>query len=178
MLTLSAEPDPRKQIGLFCLRAERDARERRCIGFHGSIENSYSMSEAGAWEATASNGVAGVRRAMPVVQAVRGGIRNCIPLRRREKRVRKDPKLDEKGWEAWTMTARGIINTQPLGVEVFTSRVGPIKPIGRNAIAVGLAEDIVLVQFGNQIHDNDDDHSVAMRRLPHARSAGRYNKSS
>ncbi|KFZ08945.1 hypothetical protein V502_09049 [Pseudogymnoascus sp. VKM F-4520 (FW-2644)] len=59
MLTLSAEPDPRKSIGLFCLRAERDARERRCIGFHGSTENSYSMSQAGAWEATAANGVAG-----------------------------------------------------------------------------------------------------------------------
>lgn len=175
MLTLSAEPNPRKSIGLFCLRAERDARERRCIGFHGSTETSYSMSQAGAWEATAANGVAGVRRAMPDVQAVRKGIRNSILFRRGgEKRARKDAKLDEEGWEAWTMTARGIINTYPLQVEVFTSRVGPIKPIGRNAIAVGLAEDIVLVQFGDQIHDNDDDQGVAVRRLPHARSAGRY----
>lgn len=174
MLTLSAEPDPRKRVGLFCLRAERDARERRCIGFHGSTECSYSMSQAGAWEATAANGVAGVRRAMPDVQAVREGIRNGMLFRRGDKRARKEHKLGEEGWEAWTMTARGIINTRPLQVEAVTNRVGPIKPIGRNAIAVGLAENIVLVQFGDQIHDNDDDHGVVVRRLPHARSAGRH----
>lgn len=174
MITLSEEPNPRKRIGLFCLRAERDARERRCIGFHGSTENSYSMSQAGAWEATAANGVAGVRRATSDIQAMRAGIRNSILFRRGEKRARKELKQDEEGWEAWTMTARGIINTHPLQVEVFTSRVGPVKPIGRNAVAVGLAEDIVLVQFGDQIHDNDDDNSVVVRRLPHARSAGRH----
>jgi len=44
--------------------------------------------------------------------------------------------------------------------------------VGRNAIAVGLAEDIVLVQFGNQLRDDDDDDS-AMRKSPRTRLAGR-----
>jgi hypothetical protein len=47
--------------------------------------------------------------------------------------------------------------------------------IGRNAIAVGLAEGIALVQFGSQLHDNDDDDddNVSVRRVPRARLAGR-----
>lgn len=144
------------------------------MGFNSSTENSYSMPHAGMWEATAANGVAGVRRASPDVKIVGKGIRDGILSRRREVRIQRETKKDDDGWEAWTMTARGVINIHPLQIDVFAKRVGPIKPVGRNAIAVALAEDIVLVQFGDEIHDNDDDGDrVVKRRTPHPRLAGR-----
>lgn len=53
------------------MRAERDMRERRCVGFEGAIESTHSLADPGTWEATAgANGVVGVRR---VKQTVVGG---------------------------------------------------------------------------------------------------------
>lgn len=140
------------------------------------MQNSYSIPHAGVWEATAANGVAGVRRKrMPAADAAQESVRDDIFFRKRGKRVQKDPHIDSEGWEAWTMTARGIVDIHPLHIDVLTSQIGPIVPLGRNAIAVALAEHIVLVQFGTQIHDNDDDDNmaVAARRPTHNRLAGR-----
>jgi len=132
------------------------------------------MRQAGVWEATAANGVAGVRRKIPEAKVMsKSFIRDSMLFRRGQNSTQKEPKVDAEVWEAWTMTARGIVNVYPLAAGPLASRVGPIKPVGRNAIAVGLAEDIVLVQFGNQIHDNDDDDDVDMSRLSHTRLAGR-----
>jgi hypothetical protein len=86
----------------------------------------------------------------------------------------KEVRSDDERWEAWTMSSRGVISIHPLRIDAFATRVGPIKPLGRNAIAVGLAEDIVVIQFGNRIYDNDDvDENVVKRRLPHSRLPGR-----
>jgi len=97
-------------------------------------------------------------------------------FRRKDRPIQRDPETDE-GWEAWTMTATGIVNVHPLSSGLLTGRVGPVCSVGRNALAVGLAEDIVLVQFGNQLYDNDDEDddnmSVSVRRLPRAKLAGR-----
>ena len=172
MVTLSAEPNPRLRTGLICLRAERDVRERRCIGFEGGTEKTYSMQHAGVWEATGANGVAGVRHKRQDPRTISETFtRNDTLLRRKAELTQKGPKIDEETWEAWTMTATGIINIHALTVGLFTNKAGPMCSVGRNAIAVGLAEDIVLVQFGNQLHDDDDDEAV--RKPPRTRLAGR-----
>jgi hypothetical protein len=163
MITLSAEPNSRLGTGLICLRAERDVRERRCIGFKGSSEKTYSMQDAGVWEATRANGVAGVRRKRQDPQMVsEKSTRKGTLSRRKTELTQKDAKTDREAWEAWTMTATGIINTHALKVGLFTNKAGPTCSVGRNAVAVGLAEDIVLVQFGDQLHDDDDEEVVRM----------------
>jgi hypothetical protein len=174
MVTLSAEPNPRLRTGLICLRAERDVRERRCIGFEGSTEKTYSMPQAGVWEATGANGVAGVRhkRRDPQRLSETHTKNDGTLFRRKAELNQKDAGAAEEAWEAWTMTATGIITIHTLRVGLFTNRAGPMCSVGRNAIAVGLAEDIVLVQFGNQLRDDDDDDS-AVRKLPRTRLAGR-----
>lgn len=173
MVTLSAEKNPRLRTGLICLRAERDIRERRCIGFKSGTEKTYSMQHAGVWEITRANGVAGVRPKGKDQQRIsKSSTRNSILVRRKAESTRKDQKVDE-AWEAWTMTATGVINTHVLTSGLFTSRVGPVCSVGRNAIAVGLAEDIVLIQFGNQLHDDDDNDDRAVRKPPRTKLAGR-----
>jgi hypothetical protein len=176
MVTLSAEQNPRFRTGLICLRAERDSRERRCIGFEGGTEKTYSMQHAGAWEATGTNGVAGVRHKGPDPQRIsKTFTRNSTLFRRKSELTQKDLKKDEEPWEAWTMTATGIVNIHALTVGLITNKAGPMCSVGRNAIAVGLAEDIVLVQFGNQLYDDDDDDDAdaAVRKPPRTRLAGR-----
>ena len=177
MVTLSAKSNPYIRTGLICLRAERDIRERRCIGFQSSIETSYTMPHAGVWEATAANGVAGVRRSIPAAKTTSAGTRGgMLTFRGPQKKTQNEPKIDEEGWEAWTMTASGIITIHPLQIDVLADRVGVIKPVGRNAVAVTLAEDIVLVQFGDRINDNDGDDNddrLVTRRAPRARLTGR-----
>jgi hypothetical protein len=173
MVTLTAEQNPRFRTGLICLRAERDLRERRCVGFEGGIEKTYSMQHAGKWEATAANGVAGVRRKRQDLKPMsKTSARDRTLFRRRDRTIRRDPQIDE-AWEAWTMTGTGIINIHTLRAGLFSNRVGPMCSVGRNAIAVGLAEDIALVQFGDQLHNNDDDDDMGIRRMPRARLAGR-----
>ncbi|KAF4628935.1 hypothetical protein G7Y89_g9211 [Cudoniella acicularis] len=155
MRTLTADRDPRIRTGLICLRAERDLRERRCIGFAGGMEKTYTLPNAGVWEITAANGVAGVRRKI-IPKAGSKNSRDHSIFRRKETPVPTDPVIDQD-WEAWTMTASGIINFHKINSSMFTSRVGPLCSVGRNAIAVGLAEGIALLQFGSKLHDNDDD---------------------
>ncbi len=174
MVTLSAEPNPRLRTGLICLRAERDIRERRCTGFEGSVEKTYSMPNAGVWEATGANGVAGVRlkvqdtRRLSETSARRGTL-----FRRKAEETQKYARTNEDVWEAWTMTATGIINIHSLKVGLFTNKAGPMCSVGRNAIAVGLAEDIVLVKFGNQLRDDDDAEDAVGRQPLRTRLAGR-----
>lgn len=174
MRTLSAEPNSYITTGLICLRSERDSRERRCVGFHSSREQLFSMPHAGSWETTAANGVAGVRRASSNTLGVDSCTEGGLISRRRQSKVKKEPTSDEEGWEAWTMSARGVISIHPLRIDAFATRVGPIQPIGRNAIAVGLAEEIIVIQFGKRIRDNDDDNEgVIKRRSPHSKLIGR-----
>jgi hypothetical protein len=132
------------------------------------------MRHAGVWEATGANGVAGIRQKPGA--AIVAPKKTFLPggLRRRERLVQKDSKSDEEGWEAWTMTSIGTVNIYPLTSDTFASRVGPMRPVGRNAITVGLAEAILLVQFGKQLLDNDDDDDNIVKRRPaHARLTGR-----
>lgn len=145
------------------------------MGFDSSREQSFSMLHAGSWESTAANGVAGVRRATTDACGVHdNSVEGSVVSRRRQRKTRVEPTSDEEEWEAWTMSARGVISIHPLRIDAFATRVGPIKPIGRNAIAVGLAEDIVVIQFGNRIYDNDDDNeNLVKRRATHSRLAGR-----
>lgn len=173
MVTVSAEQNPRLRTGLICLRAERDSRERRCIGFEGGTEKTYSMQHAGVWEATGANGVAGVRRRMQPQNTSETCSRYGSLSRRKVELAPKSQKKDEEAWEAWTMTATGSINIHPLQVGLFTDRIGPMCAIGRNAIGVGLAEDIILVQFGDQLRDDDDADSTMVRKAPRTRLAGR-----
>jgi hypothetical protein len=174
MVTLSAEQNSRFKTGLICLRAERDSRERRCIGFEGGTEKIHSMQHAGAWITTGANGVAGVRQKRQDPKRISNTFTQKGTLfRRKVELIQRDPKTDEEAWEAWTMTATGIVSIHPLTVGLFTNRAGPMCSVGRNAMAVGLAEDIVLVQFGNQLHDDDDDADAAVRKPPRTRLAGR-----
>jgi hypothetical protein len=172
--TLTADQNPRIRTGLICLRAERDLRERRCIGFASGMEKTYTIPDAGVWETTAANGVAGVRRKKQNPKAIPDAFARDHPrFRRRESMPQKESEVEE-GWEAWTMTANGVVNIHPISSSLFTGKVGPLCSVGRNAIAVGLAEGIALVQFGSQLRDNDDDDdNVSVRRLPRARLAGR-----
>jgi hypothetical protein len=175
MVTLSADQNPRFRTGLICLRAERDLRERRCIGFKGGTEKIYSMPHAGAWVTTKANGVAGVRLREDPQRIPNTFTQNGTLLRRKVEVTREGPKTDKGAWEAWTMTATGIINTHALTVGLFTNKAGPMCAVGRNAVAVGFAEDIVLVRFGDQLHDDDDDDDAdaTARKPPRARLVGR-----
>lgn len=174
MVTLSAEQNVQLRTSLICLRAERDVRERRCIGFQGGTQKTYTMQHAGVWEATRANGVGGVRHKRPDPQKIfETFTRNGTLFRRKAELTQKDQKPNEGAWEAWTMTSTGIINVHALTVGPFTNRAGPMCSVGRNAIAVGLAENIVLVQFGNQLHNDDDDDDAALRKPPRTRLAGR-----
>jgi Sterol-sensing domain of SREBP cleavage-activation len=47
---------------LICLRAERDPREKRCVGFEGTKEGIHWVTGVEAWEAVGSNAVLGVRK--------------------------------------------------------------------------------------------------------------------
>jgi len=174
MITLNVEKNPRFKTGLICLRAGRDFRERRCVGFEASTEKIYSMQHAGVWEATAANGVAGVRQKKQDPRRMSKTFAQYSTLfRRKAELAQEDPKIDKEAWKAWTMTATGIIDIHALTSGLFTGRAGPMCSVGRNAIAVGLAEDIVLIQFGKQLHDDDDDDDIVVRKPPRARLAGR-----
>jgi len=86
-------------------------------------------------------------------------------FRRKAELPQEDSKMDEEAWKAWAMTATGIIDIHALTSGLFTGRAGPMCSVGRNAIAVGLAEDTVLIQFGKQLHDDvDDDDAIVARR--------------
>ncbi|KAH8674483.1 sterol-sensing domain of SREBP cleavage-activation-domain-containing protein [Tricladium varicosporioides] len=170
MRTLTADQNSRSRTSLICLRAERDMRERRCVGLAGGIEKTYTIQNAGVWETTAANGVAGVR---PRRRNPKTASRDSFP-RKNPSNVGNDQDIDED-WEAWTMTASGITNYHRINSSMFTSRVGPLCSVGRNAIAVGLAEGIALLQFGSQLKDNDDDDddNMSIRRLPRAKIGAR-----
>jgi hypothetical protein len=145
---------------LICLRSERDVRERRCMGFSSGQESTYSMAEPGSWEASGANGVAGVRRVMSssIVQTQRHA--QSTGLWRRDVKCRSSQGGGGGGtkqyrWEAWTMTAQGEINTHELTTGLLAVSPGPVCRVGQNGIGVGLADRIVLLQFGKQLRDDD-----------------------
>ncbi|CAG9962886.1 unnamed protein product [Clonostachys byssicola] len=145
---------------LICLRSERDVRERRCMGFSSGEESTYSMAEPGSWEASGANGVAGVRRVMTssIVKTQRHT--QSTGLWRRDVKCRSSQGGGGGGtkqyrWEAWTMTAQGEINTHELTTGLLAVSPGPVCRVGQNGIGVGLADRIVLLQFGKQLRDDD-----------------------
>lgn len=54
------------------------------------------------------------------------------------------------------MTAQGVVNRHKLPTSLLAGAPGPICKLARNAVIVGLADEIVLVQFGRQLRDDDD----------------------
>ena len=67
----------------------------------------------------------------------------------------------EERWEAWTMTAKGTRSTHQLTTNLLANKSGPVCRLARNAVAVGLADIIVLVQFGDHLYDNDETEGAA-----------------
>ena len=61
------------------------------------------------------------------------------------------------------MTARGITSTHELTTGLPAEASGPVCRLAQNAIAVGLADVIVLVQFGGQLHDDDSGDGTSSR---------------
>ncbi|KAK7224999.1 hypothetical protein V2G26_013002 [Clonostachys chloroleuca] len=144
---------------LICLRSERDVRERRCMGFSSGQESTYSMAEPGSWEASGANGVAGVRRVMSSSIAQTQRHAQSTGLWRRDVKCRSSQGsgggTKQYRWEAWTMTAQGEINTHELTTGLLAVSPGPVCRVGQNGIGVGLADRIVLLQFGKQLRDDD-----------------------
>lgn len=201
MTSVSVAPSAPRPV--LCLRAERDSRERRCLGLAGGVEVTHRLENPGVWEATGANGVAGVRRlrhgtpanspeqqhglrpgvfprgstAMPssswtsATTALSAGI--GIGRRRRTAAATvaatttsvAGHKADggpaggpTDRWQAWTMTAAGVVGTHELpaarlGLPADTA--GPACRLARNAVAVAIANVIVLVQLGQQLRDDD-----------------------
>jgi len=64
------------------------------------------------------------------------------------------------------MTARGMSNTHDLiQGKLPAKKIGPVCRVAMNGVVVGLANLIVMVQFGKQLHDDDD--GDAMPRPTH-----------
>jgi hypothetical protein len=164
MTTISAERNPQYRTGLICLRPERDKRERRCSGFVRGAEATYDMQDPGLWEVTGANGVAGIRERRANAHehgSGKGGASYRLVNRKLRGRP-PQPSLEER-YEAWTMTATGIISRHMLTIGLLPSKSAPVCRLARNAVAVGLADIIVLVQFGKTLHDDDDEEGAVSK---------------
>ncbi len=68
------------------------------------------------------------------------------------------------------MTWRGVVSTHELETGgLLAEQSGPACRLAQNAVAVGLADAIVLVQFGRQLHDDDAGDSGAPDRPTHGK---------
>ncbi|KAH8646277.1 hypothetical protein BX600DRAFT_444080 [Xylariales sp. PMI_506] len=170
MMTLSVATPGENHVASsarkMCLRTERDTRERRCVGLAAGTISTYSLANPGAWTTTGANGVAGIRpKPKPITPdsavATKSSTSYKIALRKQEKQQRlqnnstSNPELT--AWEAWTMTAGGVtalhLLEQP---DLPPSDVGPCNQFVQNAAVIGLANAIVLVQFGPQLRCGDE----------------------
>ncbi|KAH8896183.1 hypothetical protein GQ53DRAFT_761133 [Thozetella sp. PMI_491] len=155
MRTMSAENDRRYHTGMICLRSERDVRERRCSTFTPGREVTHVLPDPGVWEASGANAVAGLRKSKSSKQSAGSDIDKMLHRRNSTQRISRE------GWEAWTMTAKGITNRQSLTASLVTPRTGPACKLARNAVAIGLADLIVLVRFGDRIYAEDEEEGLA-----------------
>lgn len=195
MVTVEATVPTRSTM---CLRSERDTRERRCVGFGAGVESTHRMDNPGSWETTGANTVGGVRRlhlgrdqslyqpysatATPSTSGayVRWSKQDSKSPPDSRWRLMSSTTREDHGsdcWEAWTMTARGLIVTQrvsaaSLGLVVDTP--GPVCRLARNAVAVGVANAIIVVQLGSRLRDDDDSIGEGAESIPtHGRLARR-----
>lgn len=156
-----------------CLRAERDRREKKCIGFETIEEATHWMENVEGWEPTFSNLVAGIRRIDTHQDAESSDDYACnsragaTSLRQRRKKGKKLA-IDEEDeeWEAWTMTFDGVVTRYSLAdipgdgsdKGLLVNRTGPVTRIGQRSIAVGFGNTVKILLIGNERYDGEDDY--------------------
>jgi hypothetical protein len=163
---------------MICLRAERDLREKRCAGFEKAIEKTYRTEMAGAWDATLSNSVAGIREGLHESSKsgkAKAAVGRNGMLRRKSPQPRSaDLTPGEDHWEAWAMFPTGEVVTSPMGESesepssLIVTRAGPTCSIGRKSVAVGFGTSVKLVLLGNELYDDGDEGLLKLnvRRRP------------
>ena len=157
-----------------CLRAERDRREKKCMGFETVEESMHWLENVEGWEPTSLNMVAGIRRIDAPSQDTESSddyiscsIGSSPSLRRRrkkEKRLCTDNDDDE--WEAWTISFDGVETRYSLSDKsndsgdkgLLVSRTGPVARIGQQSIAVGFGNAVKVLLVGTERYDDDYDY--------------------
>lgn len=162
MHTLSPPNTMRYRAAQICLRPERGIGDRRCAGLVVSAESTYAVPNPGTWEVTGANGVAGVR-GKPAPWETRAASHQVTPAVNAANslldRRKLGPKLQgvvQGRWEAWTMTAHGDLTAHEVTTRLAAMKPGPSCKVAQNAIAVALANVVILVQFGSQLRDDED----------------------
>lgn len=170
-----------------CLRAERDRRERKCLGFESVEETTHWLEHVEGWEPTNLNMVAGIRRReLPTDDQSSADDYDSPPqhtsLRRRKKTETKPVYDDEDEWEAWTMDANGVVVSYPLNDStdsgssfdydgLLVSHAGPVIKIGQRSVAIGFGNMIKVLYVGNERFENEDnsDPYQTLSRRPKGR---------
>lgn len=170
-----------------CVRAERDRRERKCLGFESVVETMHWLENVEGWEPTNLNLVAGIRRREAAQEDQSsddheaGSSSQAYSLRRRRQMQRKPSAEDEDEWEAWTMHADGVVTSYPLGYKngednddsLLVSRAGPVCRVGQRSVAVGFGNTVKMLLVGNERYEDDDDSDDLYRISRRARDRRR-----
>lgn len=179
MHTVSPPANGQRRVGQICLRPERDVGDRRCLGLANGVESKCSVPNPGSWEATGANGIAGVRQTSPL-WAVTATSHEARPVTsagsiiERRKHEPKPQRAAQECWEAWTMTAEGVTSSHRVATQLPATKTGPLCKVAQNAVAVALANVVVLIQFGTQLRDDEED---VQAKPTHGKLSGRRSKS-
>lgn len=152
-----------------CLRAERDKREKKCVGFESASETQHWLDNVEGWEPTSGNIVVGIRRKEALVNLSRSSSAESSPtrerssnLRRRHRQVEKPKITEEDEWEAWTMDAHGHLETYAFAGSnsfmdsgLLVSRAGPVCKLGPKSLAVGFGNTIKVLLVGNERYEDE-----------------------
>lgn len=158
-----------------CLRGERDRRERKCTGFESVVEAVHWLENVEGWEPTNLNMVAGIRRREGSNEDQSSSehessysSQETNSLRRRRQMQKKSSVDDEDEWEAWTMHADGAVTGYPLSYKnsesnddsLLVSRVGPVRKVGQQSVAVGFGNTVKVLLVGNERYEEDEDDDL------------------
>ncbi|KAH0544979.1 hypothetical protein FGG08_000905 [Glutinoglossum americanum] len=157
-----------KQKNLICLHTTENSAESKCQSFASATQTLHQMRGAGIWEATNTNCAIGVRRKAPThcrdYSTLHASPRSQLLRRGTRERGTVKSVEGEYDWEAWTMSARGDVNTRPIpnesaNSELFVCKAGPICRVGECSVVVGFGNSIKLLVAGNERFDSRESGS-------------------
>lgn len=195
MHTFIADEARRELNPWICFRAERDPRDRHCAGFERTDESHYRVGDPGAWEATGSNRIAGMRtskderrrytqltsQSTPNKKAGLSTGRSYsdddnmqIRMRGSRFKTQMDGDALDPFWEAWTMDASGKVDTRPVAPSttesepsLFVPKIAAMVLVGRNLLVTAFGVSIKLLVLGPERFDEDEDDARPRRSFDH-----------